>query len=628
MAAPRKPYTIAAPVTDDTAYKIDKNFDAVFDQVVQISDGVTPVAKGGTGKQSYQKGDLLYADTQVTLAGLHDVVTGNVVLSGGVGVKPAYGKVALSGSVTHITGILPAPSGGTGFGSYAVGDVLYASTTTALAKLADVATGNALISGGITTAPSWGKVGLTTHVSGVLPIANGGTNLSSYTQGDLIYASATDVLAKLAKDTNATRYLSNTGSSNAPAWAQVSLTQGVTGTLPVTNGGTGLATVAQGDLLYGSASNTLSALAKSATATRYLANTGTSNNPAWSQVSLANGVTGTLPVTSGGTGLATVAQGDLLYASAADTISALAKNTSSTRYLSNTGSSNSPAWAQIALTSGVTGQLPATNGGTGQSAYGVGDILYADSIASLAALPKSSSATRYLSNTGTSNVPAWAQVNLANGVTGSLAESAISNDTLLARVADNEVVTGQWRMSNGLIIGSASSLSTAATTITSFHSGAFVIANWYDSSVAADTKWWQLVLGAAAGRLTWRLVNDAGSVVFDPLYIDRTGVASASVNIQADTLPVTDNAFNLGAASFRWKLVRGVTITPGDLRMANRWTITEHDKIGLVAPRGLAFLDENDDLAAFLARGVLYVNEVRPLSELPWKKTTHAQRAA
>lgn len=60
-----------------------------------------------------------------------------------------------------------------------------------------------------------------------------------------------------------------------------------------------------------------------------------------------------------------IAQGDVLYGSAADTLSALAKNTSSTRYLSNTGASNSPAWAQIDLTNGVTGILTSVNGGTG-----------------------------------------------------------------------------------------------------------------------------------------------------------------------------------------------------------------------------------------------------------------------
>lgn len=73
---------------------------------------------------------------------------------------------------------------------------------------------------------------------------------------------------------------------------------GVTGTLGVTHGGTGLATFAQGDLIYGSASNTLSALTKDTNATRYLANTGTTNNPAWAQVALATGVSGNLPVTN------------------------------------------------------------------------------------------------------------------------------------------------------------------------------------------------------------------------------------------------------------------------------------------------------------------------------------------
>jgi len=75
--------------------------------------------------------------------------------------------------------VVPATAGGTGQTSYAVGDLLYANTTTTLAKLPDVATGNALISGGVSTAPSWGKIGLTTHVSGVLPVANGGTNASA-----------------------------------------------------------------------------------------------------------------------------------------------------------------------------------------------------------------------------------------------------------------------------------------------------------------------------------------------------------------------------------------------------------------------------------------------------------------
>lgn len=74
---------------------------------------------------------------------------------------------------------IAAANGGTGQSTYAIGDILYASTTSALSKLADVATGNALISGGVGVIPSWGKIGLTTHISGTLPIANGGTNATS-----------------------------------------------------------------------------------------------------------------------------------------------------------------------------------------------------------------------------------------------------------------------------------------------------------------------------------------------------------------------------------------------------------------------------------------------------------------
>jgi hypothetical protein len=86
---------------------------------------------------------------------------------------------------------IAANKGGTGQSSYAVGDILYADTTTSLAKLTSVATGNVLLAGGVTTAPLWGKVGLTTHVSGTLPVANGGTNQTSFTDGQLLIGNST-----------------------------------------------------------------------------------------------------------------------------------------------------------------------------------------------------------------------------------------------------------------------------------------------------------------------------------------------------------------------------------------------------------------------------------------------------
>jgi hypothetical protein len=74
----------------------------------------------------------------------------------------------------------------------AAGDLVYQSATNVSAFLADIATGNALISGGVGVAPSYGKIGLTTHVSGTLPIANGGTNSTSTpTAGAVAYGTGT-----------------------------------------------------------------------------------------------------------------------------------------------------------------------------------------------------------------------------------------------------------------------------------------------------------------------------------------------------------------------------------------------------------------------------------------------------
>ena len=111
-------------------------------------------------------------------------------------------------STADISGVLPAVNGGTGQSSYAVGDLVYASTTTALSKLADVATGNVVISGGVGVAPSYGKVALTTHVSGVLPVANGGTNAS--TAGITSFNNITGYTAAGATGTTSTNIVFST----------------------------------------------------------------------------------------------------------------------------------------------------------------------------------------------------------------------------------------------------------------------------------------------------------------------------------------------------------------------------------------------------------------------------------
>ena len=131
---------------------------------------------GSNGKFRYNTTESAYegysagAWRQFSLSGgVTQINTGTGLTGGPI---TGVGTISLTVPVTAIIG-------GTGQTSYAVGDLLYAGTTTTLSKLADVATGNALISGGVGVAPSYGKIGLSTHVTGTLPIANGGTGTTT-----------------------------------------------------------------------------------------------------------------------------------------------------------------------------------------------------------------------------------------------------------------------------------------------------------------------------------------------------------------------------------------------------------------------------------------------------------------
>lgn len=144
--------------------------------------------------------------------------------------------IGAAGSFVRSTGSAPVWSTLLLPNAATIGDIPYAGATNSLSMLADVATGNALLSGGVGVAPAWGKVDLTTTVTGILPLANGGTGLgATYTQGDLLYFNSGTTLSKLAKSASTSRYLSNGGASNNPSWAQVDLTTGVTGLLPYAN---------------------------------------------------------------------------------------------------------------------------------------------------------------------------------------------------------------------------------------------------------------------------------------------------------------------------------------------------------------------------------------------------------
>jgi hypothetical protein len=80
------------------------------------------------------------------------------------------------------------------------------------------------------------------------------------TAGDILYASGANTPARLAKSTTSTQYLANTGTSNAPAWNEVALDTGVSGTLPVGNGGTGATTLTANGALVGNGTSAIASV--------------------------------------------------------------------------------------------------------------------------------------------------------------------------------------------------------------------------------------------------------------------------------------------------------------------------------------------------------------------------------
>lgn len=205
---------------------------------------------------------------------------------------------------------------------YAVGDIVYANTTTTFAKLSGVATGNALISGGVGVAPAWGKVGLTTHVSGVLDIVNGGTGAST----------AATALSNLGAypASNPSGYTTNTGTVTSVGGtgtvSGLSLSGTVTTSGNLTLGGT--LAVSPSNFASQTANTVLAAPNGTAGVPTFRA-LATADIPTLNQntTGTASNVTGTVAIANGGTG-ATTRQ---------DAMDALAGAVTSGQYLRGNG---------------------------------------------------------------------------------------------------------------------------------------------------------------------------------------------------------------------------------------------------------------------------------------------------
>ena len=170
-----------------------------IDYLLKHAESIDPGHKHTVaGFTDLAAGDILYASALDTLAVLNKAVADNVLLSGDA---PSWGKVSLAAMADMATGAL-------------------LGRNTALAGIPEVITD-------IPTAITIGGAYVYRAAGTDVAVADGGTGLSAYTIGDLLYASATDALSKLAA-VAVNQVLVSGGVGAAPAWSGMPTLAGIT----------------------------------------------------------------------------------------------------------------------------------------------------------------------------------------------------------------------------------------------------------------------------------------------------------------------------------------------------------------------------------------------------------------
>ena len=330
--------------------------------------GTTPALSGttnfGTSGQVLTSAGSAATPTWTSLSG--SAVT--TFSAGTTGFTPSS---ATSGAVT-LAGTLNIANGGTGqttasaaFNALSpittTGDLILGNGVNSATRLPIGANGYLLTSNGTTAswtaAPATGVTTFQTSLSGLTPstastgavtlagtlgATSGGTSQSTYTTGDMLYASASNTLSKLTVGTTG-QILTVAGGvptwAAAPASGVTTFSAGTTGftpstatsgavtlagTLATTNGGTGLTSFTSGGAVYATSTSALT--------------------------------TGTLPIASGGTnGTATPTSGGVSYG----TGTAYAFTAAGTAgYVLTSNGSSAPTWAASA---GATVTATSTN---------------------------------------------------------------------------------------------------------------------------------------------------------------------------------------------------------------------------------------------------------------------------
>ena len=358
----------------------------IKDQTTQAWNGVYTVTTVGSPSVGFVLTRATDADTAGSGANLLSLNDYFYVQNGTVNKGTAYVLSAPSGTITFGTSniqfaefsssqiytgtspinvtstvisltTVPATLGGTGTATVTTGDTLYGSATNTWSKLAIGSAYKSLVVNGAGTLPEWNAVALNQSgaVSGALPATNGGTGLTGYNVGEMIYSNTTTTFDVVTRNTTTTKkFLTQTGtgsSAQAPGWNTIDgadVSGNISGQAGSVANALTLGTYLTGTSFNGSAAVTATVDATSAnTASKVVARDGSGN---FSATTITAALSGNATTATTATNVAGGAANKLVYQSSAGTTAFADAPTASNQNLQWNGS----AFTWVAPASGAT----------------------------------------------------------------------------------------------------------------------------------------------------------------------------------------------------------------------------------------------------------------------------------
>ncbi|MGA3405372.1 MAG: hypothetical protein ABSD49_06565 [Candidatus Bathyarchaeia archaeon] len=116
----------------------------------------------------------------------------------------------------------------------------------------------------------------------------------------------------------------------------------------------------------------------------------------------------------------------------------------------------------------------------------------------------------------------------------------------------------------------------------------------FGESSASDRGYGVFGNASAQSGINFGVFGTSGSSEGVGVYAANSAKGGDALRCEGHAMPEYDNRYNLGESKRRWKLIRGVTITPGDLVFENGVkTSEENDGLAFFNPKGtkIALLD-------------------------------------